>query len=126
MVIMEKGDVEHREHTPRKLSASGRRRGSFAASVEDAISTAGRRASDARDFHYVDHREGDDRADAAKGRDSAAMKDRYWYSANFIGTLLAIGFSFMAGIGGKTATTLSKLFRQVLTTDKVMASSRRS
>lgn len=72
--------------------------------LEDAVTTAGRRGSDTRDLDYVDHREGDDRAEAAKGRDSAAFKDGYWCSANFIGTLLAIGFSFMAGIGGETAS----------------------
>ena len=93
-------------HVPRNMSTSGgsHRRGS----LSEAITTAGgRRASVVRDVEYVDHREGDDRADEAKGRDSKGFKDNYWYSANFIGTLLAIGFSFMAGIGGMTGSTSS-------------------
>lgn len=98
----EKNDVETHEHAPRRPSAG--RRGSFAASLEAGMT--GRRASDARDVNYVDHREGDDRAEEAKGRDSAAFNDKYWYSANFIGTLLAIGFSFMAGIGGATSCSI--------------------
>lgn len=78
------------------------RKGSISASIDEAFTTSGgRRKSSVRNLDYVDHREGDDRAEEAKGRDSAAFDDKYWYSPNFIGTLLAIGFSFMAGIGGK-------------------------
>lgn len=72
-------------------------------SAERRRSSLGRRASNVsnnRHIDYVDHRENDDRADEAKGRDAAAFGGNYWYSKNFIGTMLAIGFSFMAGIGG--------------------------
>ena len=93
---MEKGDMEAGD-APRNMSTSSHRRGSFG----EAVTTSGRHANVVRDLNYVDHREGDDRADEAKGRDSQGFKNNYWYSANFIGTLLAIGFSFMAGIGGK-------------------------
>lgn len=89
---MEKPAVSTHEHAPP-------RRGSLTSSL--TIEAGGPTAA-ARDIHYVDHREGDDRVDAAKGRDSAAIEGKYWLSANFIGTLLAIGFSFMAGIGGET------------------------
>lgn len=89
--MAEKHTAEHLEAAPHSRRQS----------IEDILTTTGRRGSDTRDINYVDHREGDDRAEAAKGRDSAAFKENYWYSANFIGTLLAIGFSFMAGIGGE-------------------------
>jgi hypothetical protein len=85
-------DIEARNNS---IGSQGGRRGSAIAHV-----FAPNRNEGLRDTHYVDHREGDDRAEEAKGRDAAAFKGNYWYSPNFIGTLLAIGFSFMAGIGG--------------------------
>lgn len=101
----EKHNVDNVEHVPRNNSTASQRqynvarKGSLSASIDQAFSTD--RRGSVRDLEYVDHRENDDRADEAKGRDSAAFDGKYWYSANFIGTLLAIGFSFMAGIGGK-------------------------
>lgn len=97
----EKPGIEQVENARRGSATSSHRRASLA-SIGNGFSSGGRRASVDRDVNFTDHREGDDRAEAAKGRDSSAMKDNYWYSPNFIGTLLAIGFSFMAGIGGKT------------------------
>lgn len=109
--MAEKYDAEKAEHLERDSSASSHppyenvsRRGSLSSALGNAVGT-GRRGS-LRDIRYVDHREGDDRAEAAKGKDSAGFNDKYWYSANFIGTLLAIGFSFMAGIGGKSIIIL--------------------
>lgn len=106
----DKHDVETAqvESVGRRGSATGsqKRRGSVTASIEDAFTTSGRRAS-AHNIDYVDHREGDDRAEAAKGRDSENFDGKYWYSANFIGTLLAIGFSFMAGIGGRSSMSFA-------------------
>lgn len=52
------------------------------------------------DPSYVDHRDNDDRADVAKGRNSDKYEKRYWLSINYIGTLFAIGMAFMGGIGG--------------------------
>lgn len=49
----------------------------------------------------IDHRENDDRADEAKGKDADAIDKSYWYSMRFLGTMFAIGTSFMGGIGGK-------------------------
>lgn len=82
-----KAEVEQLENAPHSDS----RRGS---------ATSEHGGHGVRNVDYVDHRDGDDRAEEAKGRDAAAFNGKYWYSANFIGTLLAIGFSFMAGIGG--------------------------
>jgi hypothetical protein len=48
----------------------------------------------------IDHREDDDRADVAKGRNSDRYQKRYWLSLNYLGTLFAIGVAFMGGIGG--------------------------
>lgn len=78
-------DVEKVEQAPRQNSFSG---------------SLTHRNNDHHNLDFHDHRENDDRAEEAKGRDSAGFNDKYWYSANFIGTLLAIGFSFAAGIGG--------------------------
>lgn len=50
---------------------------------------------------YVDHRENDDRADEAKGRNADHYEGKYWLSVNYIGTLFAIGMAFMGGIGGE-------------------------
>jgi len=58
---------------------------------------------------HVDHRAEDDRADAAKGRNSDKFDDKYWLSVNYIGTLFAIGMAFMGGIGGE-----SFIFREVV------------
>lgn len=52
------------------------------------------------DPSYVDHRADDDRADAAKGRNSDQIDKSYWLSVNFIGTMFAVGMAFMGGIGG--------------------------
>ncbi|KAK4580435.1 hypothetical protein LTR86_000638 [Recurvomyces mirabilis] len=49
---------------------------------------------------YIDHRDNDDRADVAKGRNSERIDGKYWLSVNYIGTLFAIGMAFMGGIGG--------------------------
>ena len=49
---------------------------------------------------YIDHRENDDRAEEAKGRNSDKYDKNYWLSVNYIGTLFAIGIAFMGGIGG--------------------------
>lgn len=46
------------------------------------------------------HRESDDRAEEAKGRNSDRFEKKYWLSVNYIGTLFAIGIAFMGGIGG--------------------------
>lgn len=51
---------------------------------------------------YVDHREGDDRGEEAKGRNSDKYEKKYWLSVNYIGTLFAIGMAFMGGIGGQS------------------------
>ena len=53
------------------------------------------------DPSYVDHREFDDRADVAKGRNADKYEKKYWLSVNYIGTLFAIGMAFMGGIGGE-------------------------
>jgi hypothetical protein len=53
------------------------------------------------DPSYVDHREFDDRAEVAKGRNADKYEQKYWLSVNYIGTLFAIGMAFMGGIGGK-------------------------
>lgn len=50
---------------------------------------------------YVDHRENDDRADEARGRNADKFGKNYWLSVNFIGTMFAIGMAFAGGIGGK-------------------------
>jgi hypothetical protein len=47
-----------------------------------------------------EHRENDDRAEDAMGRNADAFEKRYWLSVNYIGTLFAIGIAFMGGIGG--------------------------
>ena len=52
------------------------------------------------DPSYVDHRENDDRADQAKGRNADKFEKKYWLSVNYIGALFAIGMAFMGGIGG--------------------------
>jgi hypothetical protein len=57
-------------------------------------------AQNVSDPSYVDHREFDDRADVAKGRNSDKYEKRYWLSVNYIGTMFAIGMAFMGGIGG--------------------------
>lgn len=90
--------AERRGSTGSKYEANVARRGSLSSALDNAV--GGNRRGSVRDLDYVDHLEGDDRAEAAKGKDSAGFNNQYWYSANFIGTLLAIGFSFMAGIGG--------------------------
>ena len=55
----------------------------------------------AHDDEYMrQHRENDDRADAAKGRGADSYDSKYWLSVNYIGTLFAIGVAFMGGIGG--------------------------
>lgn len=46
------------------------------------------------------HRETDDRAEEAKGRNSDKYEKKYWLSVNYIGTMFAIGIAFMGGIGG--------------------------
>ncbi|KAK3679250.1 hypothetical protein LTR78_000811 [Recurvomyces mirabilis] len=48
----------------------------------------------------MQHREDDDRADEAKGRNADQMDRKYWLSVNYIGTMFAIGMAFMGGIGG--------------------------
>lgn len=52
------------------------------------------------DVAMMQHREDDDRADEAKGRDADQMDKKYWLSVNYIGTMFAIGMAFMGGIGG--------------------------
>lgn len=54
------------------------------------------------DPSYVDHRDDDDRADEAKGRNSDKYGKSYWISVNYIGTMFAIGMAFMGGIGGES------------------------
>jgi hypothetical protein len=41
-----------------------------------------------------EHRENDDRAEDAMGRNADAFEKRYWLSVNYIGTLFAIGIAF--------------------------------
>lgn len=50
----------------------------------------------------VDHRDDDDRAEEARGRNADQMDHKYWLSVNYIGTLFAVGMAFMGGIGGKS------------------------
>lgn len=52
------------------------------------------------------HRETDDRADEAKGRNSDKYERKYWLSVNYIGTMFAIGIAFMGGIGGRLLPTV--------------------
>ena len=52
------------------------------------------------DAAFAQHREDDDRAEEAKGRNADQMDDKYWLSVNYIGTMFAIGMAFMGGIGG--------------------------
>lgn len=52
------------------------------------------------DAATAQHREDDDRADEAKGRNADEMDKKYWLSVNYIGTMFAIGMAFMGGIGG--------------------------
>lgn len=68
---------------------------------EKATSTGihARRLS-AEDIINAQHREDDDRTDAAKGRNADQMDRKYWLSVNYIGTMFAIGMAFMGGIGG--------------------------
>lgn len=49
----------------------------------------------------LEHREDDDRADVAKGKNSDTIDRKYWLSVNYIGSLFAIGMAFMGGIGGQ-------------------------
>lgn len=58
---------------------------------------------------YVDHRDNDDRADEAKGRNSNKFEKRYWLSVNYLGTLFAIGMAFMGGIGGMLPRSIDSL-----------------
>lgn len=67
------------------------------------------------DPSYVDHREGDDRADEAKGRNADKYDKKYWLSVNYIGTLFAIGMAFMGGIGGMFRLHSSVCMKQILT-----------
>ena len=50
---------------------------------------------------FVDHRDFDDRAEEARGRNADQIDKKYWYSWRFLGSMLAVGTSFMGGIGGK-------------------------
>lgn len=73
----EKADAAHLEHR--------------AGSVDtDRIEAAGQ----------FQHRDFDDRAESAKGRNSDKYEKKYWLSVNYIGTMFAIGIAFMGGIGG--------------------------
>lgn len=65
------GNAEHREQD---VEHGGRRRGSA-------------------DFANAQHREDDDRADEAKGRNADQMDSKYWLSVNYIGTMFAIGMA---------------------------------
>ena len=58
------------------------------------------------DPSYVDHRDNDDRADEAKGRNADKFDKSYWLSWRYIGTLFAIGMAFMGGIGGECSPSL--------------------
>ena len=49
---------------------------------------------------YVDHRDFDDRAEEARGRNANQIDKKYWYSWRFLGSMLAVGTAFMGGIGG--------------------------
>lgn len=62
------------------------------------------------DPSYVDHREFDDRADEAKGRNADKYDKKYWFSVNYIGTMFAIGMAFMGGIGGMFLSTLDDIY----------------
>ena len=57
------------------------------------------------DIALMQHREDDDRADEAKGRNADQMDKKYWLSVNYIGTMFAIGMAFMGGIGGSPIVT---------------------
>lgn len=43
------------------------------------------------DAAMAQHREDDDRAEEAKGRNADQMDKKYWLSVNYIGTMFAIG-----------------------------------
>lgn len=87
------------------------------------MAAVGRRLSNARAEHaengnfrrmsadaaMAQHREDDDRADEAKGRNADQMDSKYWLSVNYIGTMFAIGMAFMGGIGGNRSRVLSTI-----------------
>lgn len=43
------------------------------------------------DAAMAQHREDDDRAEEAKGRNAGQIDRKYWLSVNYIGTMFAIG-----------------------------------
>ncbi|KAF2708439.1 MFS general substrate transporter [Pleomassaria siparia CBS 279.74] len=51
-------------------------------------------------YDIADHRENDDRAEDARGRNSDKIDPRYWYSWRFLGSMFAVGLAFTGGIGG--------------------------
>lgn len=59
------------------------------------------------DATVMNHREDDDRAEEAKGRNADQIDGKYWLSVNYIGTMFAIGMAFMGGIGGKNVASRS-------------------
>lgn len=60
------------------------------------------------DAATAQHREDDDRAEEAKGRNADQMDRKYWLSVNYIGTMFAIGMAFMGGIGGISSHTFTR------------------
>jgi hypothetical protein len=67
-----------------------------------------RGSADVPGVAFVDHRENDDRAAEAMGRNADQFDRKYWLSINFLGTMFAIGMAFMGGIGGEW---FSRVFR---------------
>ena len=81
--------------------------------IEDTRVEAGK-AKGENGVSYVDHREGDDREDTAKGRNSDTVDKKYWLSVNYIGTMFAIGVAFMGGIGGELCRCKIERFNRLL------------
>ena len=74
------------------------RGGSFSSKGGDDVEAIQQRKMS---IQQLEHRDDDDRAEEAKGRNSDAIDRKYWFSVNFIGSMFAIGMSFMGGIGGQ-------------------------
>lgn len=76
---------------------------------------AGSTDADRIEAVHDQHRDFDDRADEAKGRNSDKYEKKYWLSVNYIGTLFAIGIAFMGGIGGTSAFSVEHRHWLILT-----------
>ncbi|KAK3111761.1 hypothetical protein LTR53_012665 [Teratosphaeriaceae sp. CCFEE 6253] len=79
---------------------SFKRRLSADATHKEDAEHGGLQGLTSHDAAIIQHREDDDRADEAKGRNADQMDKKYWLSVNYIGTMFAIGMAFMGGIRG--------------------------